>query len=89
MRRVFKYELLMCDHINIILPKGAEILKVGVQSDQPFMWTLIDPDAPDEKRSFRIVGTGHSIDEINLKFIDTFQLSGGDLIFHIFEILGD
>ena len=24
-----------------------------------------------------------------LKFIDTFQMSGGNLIFHIFEIIGE
>ena len=88
MKQVFKYELTMNDHITILLPEGAKILKIDTQHGVPYIWALVDLEtAPNEERIFRIAGTGHIIDEDKLGFIDTFQMDGGDLIFHVFEIL--
>jgi len=87
MRTIFKYALPTQDRVTFVLPKGAEILKIDVQLDQPFIWALINPEAASEERFFRVAGTGHPIEDKNLKFIDTFQMHGGDLVFHVFEVM--
>jgi len=40
-------------------------------------------------RAFEIFGTGHNVPENgNRKYIGTYQLMGGGLVFHCFELLG-
>lgn len=90
MLKVFKYPIKMGDYFDVCLPKGAKILKIDCQFNNPQMWALVDPTRPNEKRSFRIAGTGHPIYENSeqLNFIDTFKMNDGALIFHIFEVSG-
>lgn len=83
---VYKYGVETTGEFTVNLPLGAEILTVQIQSEIPFMWALVDPDAKQEPRRFRLVGTGHPINNGALTYIDTFQLQGGRLIFHLFEI---
>ena len=85
MKKIYKYALPIDDYLTIPLPQGAEILKVDMQNNVPWMWALVDPEKPPEMRNFRLVGTGHPIKEENLKFIDTFQMHEGSLVFHLFE----
>jgi len=85
-RKVFKYDVVMDDTFKLSLPQGAEVLSVGVQFGEPRMWVLVEPTAPVVERTFRVAGTGHHITG-SLKFIGTFQLEGGALIFHLFEVL--
>ncbi len=87
--RIFKYSLVPGDYLTLQMPKGAEILSVQCQKDTACIWALVDPDQPLETRKFRWAGTGHPITETKkqLKFIGTFQMRGGDLIFHLFEII--
>lgn len=74
------------------MPRGATILSLQVQRGEPRMWALVEDTNEVEKRSFRIVGTGHELpaasDDIELyaHFVDTFQVSDGDFVFHVFEV---
>jgi hypothetical protein len=72
----------------LTLPSGAEILTVQVQRGEPQLWALVDPDAPPVSRGLIVVGTGQqfSVDK-PLKYIATFQLEQGALVFHAFEVL--
>ncbi len=90
MLRVYKYELPLNDYFELELQRGAEILKVETQFDNPQIWVLLDPDEPImETRKFRFAGTGHPIVEEleKLDFISTFQMRDGNLIFHVFEVI--
>lgn len=72
------------------LHKGAEILTIQTQRETPCMWVLLDPNEETEKRYFEIFGTGGPVpsnDGYERKYINTFQLSGGSLVFHLFERL--
>jgi hypothetical protein len=88
-KKVFKYELAVNDAFPISMPKGAEILTVQVQKGVPCLWALVDPETPEEVRHFRMAGTGHCIscndERFNYKYISSFQLGEGSLIFHVFE----
>jgi hypothetical protein len=96
--KVFKYPLGVTDRQLVKLPFKAQILTVQLQNDMPHLWALIDDEAPTFNLSSRrpprnheilIVGTGHPIDQRaeDLKYISTFQLNGGALVFHVFEVL--
>lgn len=68
------------------MPKSAKVLTVQTQGETPCLWALVDTNAPTERRSFRTFGTGHKIpDNEKLDYICTYQLDGGQFIFHVFE----
>ena len=95
MKSVFKYELNVIDEQTVLLPEGAEILSVQFQDDQHwsnrlFIWALVDDavSVPKFERAIRIHGTGHPVSpNLNLRFIDTVQTAGGQLVFHVFEVV--
>lgn len=89
MKKVFKYELsYQTDLINVELPIGAEVLTIDTQKNKLCLWVSVDPDElVMEIRQFRIAGTGHSIYEEPLKYINTIQIYDGDIILHLFEVL--
>jgi hypothetical protein len=87
MKTVWKFELPLEDYVELLLPKGSISLSVQVQGNNLQLWCLCNPEEPlREKRVFRIVGTGHYIEEKNISFIDTFQMMNGDFAFHVFEV---
>ena len=85
---IWKYETEIVDYVNFDIPKEGKILSVQIQHGTTCIWVLIDPSQPKEKRYFKIAGTGHPITEPieTLDFIGTFQMVGGSLIFHLFEL---
>ncbi len=85
-KTVYKYELPFNENVELTLPEGAEVLCVQTQLGRPWLWARIDPKKPAvSQRCFRIAGTGHPLDEADGKYIGTFQLQDGALIFHVFE----
>lgn len=75
------------DHVDIVMPFGAEILSFQVQDERPVIWAAVDPAQPLELRQFRIVGTGHSMERSHkglLEYIGTVQWEMG-LVWHLFE----
>jgi hypothetical protein len=72
----------------LTMPPGAEILCVQVQDGVPCVWARVDDDPydqrPRDERVIAVYGTGHA-NTIG-KYIDTFQLAGGNLVFHAFEL---
>jgi hypothetical protein len=72
----------------IEMPRGAQVLCVQTQyRDQPQVWALVEPDNEVEDRSFVLVGTGWEV-EPGLRYIGTFQINQGALVFHLFERRG-
>jgi hypothetical protein len=88
MQTIFKYPFKTTDNFEISMPKDATILTVATQNESPCMWALVTPDVNEKQiRKFRVFGTGHPIDTALLYYIGTYQLQGGALVFHVFEIL--
>ena len=86
MKRIYKYPVRIDDVQTIDLPQGAEVLSVQVQEGSPYIWACVNPSAKSEPRQFRLYGTGHPIEgDYLLKFVGTFQLFGGRLVYHLFE----
>jgi hypothetical protein len=45
----------------------------------------VDPKGPLRPRRFRVAGTGHELEPYVDRYIGTFQMLGGTLVFHVFE----
>ena len=83
---VYKYPLEIEDEQVVLLPTGARILTVQQQNNNIFLWALVNPTSPNAQAfTIRIHGTGHSISNSDeLEYINTVQLYGGKLVFHVF-----
>ena len=90
-KTIWKFELKTTDTQKLEMPVGAEILTVQAQNERPCLWALVDPTEKKETRLFDIFGTGHPIHcdmSIGRRYIGTYQLNGGSLVFHVFENTG-
>lgn len=85
MKRIFKYEIEVKDQITLLMPKNAEIISIQVQRWKPYLWALIDVDETKTERYFYLFGTGMEVKD-GLKYIGSFQMYDGDLVFHLFEV---
>jgi len=90
MKTIWKFNLNIEDEQKVVMPKDAKILTAQMQKDTLCLWALVDTDITviDENRYIGIYGTGNPIPapENIKKYISTFQLHDGGLIFHIFEL---
>lgn len=81
---IYKYSLGFGTCV-IHMPTGAQVLTVQVQNDEPFIWALVDLNAPVEARSFRIIGTGHETKMSAAEtYVGTFQQP--PFVWHVFEV---
>ena len=86
---IWKFELIVADTQTISMPEEARILTVQTQNGSPCIWAMVEENFDMVLRHIRIAGTGHPLpngyDEIMGKYIGTFQLREGSLIFHVFD----
>jgi len=87
MKKIFKYPLEITDTQFVELPLGAEILTTQMQGNQLCLWAIVNtlPEAVKKNRRIEIIGTGNPMPIGDLKYISTFQMLGGGLVFHVFE----
>jgi len=87
--QIWKYVLTTTDNQTIKMPKGAQILTFQIQNGKPCLWALVNPSLTETERYIEIHGTGNYIEEslLERKYIGTYQLHGGSLVFHVFEII--
>jgi len=87
-KTIWKYELEVTDKQFIRMPKDAELLSVQNQNEKPCLWALVKPNTATEERCFEVFGTGNPIHcdmGVDRKYIGTFQMQKGALVFHLFE----
>jgi hypothetical protein len=87
MKSIWKYNLKIGIAQEIRMPSGAEILTAQIQYSELVLWALVDEDNKLESRMFVTYPTGMNIEETKIKYINTFQFSGGSFVLHLFEIL--
>lgn len=87
MKTIWKFPLEIKDVQEISVPAGAGIMTVQMQGGRPCLWAHLNQQDIFQKRRIFIVGTGHSVPEVNVRYIGTFQTAGGALVFHAFEDL--
>jgi len=95
MKAIYKYPIKNEEVQTLMLPKGAEILSIQVQSGSVVLYAIVNPDAEKEKRVFRCYITGDSVDygrndfDNELKYVGTYMLFNqqfvGHFVGHLFE----
>lgn len=67
------------------IPEGARLLHVGEQAGEVFLWALVDPQMPSERRYLVAAVTGgqpaHNLGE----HLGTVLLHDGAFVLHLFE----
>lgn len=85
--RIWKYRLNIIDEQQLFLPVDAKILTVQTQHGTCCLWTLVNEEnTAKEFRKIAIYGTGNPLPDNPGEYIGTFQMHGGDLVFHVFEV---
>ena len=86
-RKVYRYQLPINGVVEIEMKVGAKILCVQFKRMELCIWALVNPDEDDEKRIFRLAGTGHDIGYVDPLYIGTVQHDLDDIvIIHVFEV---
>ena len=69
---------------EIEMPRGASVLAVAMQENDPVLWALVDPKQPMEKRRFLLAGTGErEIPAKGFLYVGTFQMRW--FVGHVFQ----
>lgn len=75
---VYKYPLSLSTRSCVTMPKGADVLCVQVQYNEPYIWARVDPSKEDQKdRNFIMVGTGHLVPKDASTYIFPYMPSQG------------
>lgn len=83
--RIWKFTLDELGEQVVSMPGKARILSVQMQGNKPQVWAFCDPYEPKEPRHFAVYGTGFDMPENPGHHLATLQLSGGDIVIHVFE----
>jgi len=86
MKIIYKYPLPKDG--KLVIPKEAQILTIREQGEDVFLWALVETKKASDERTLLVFGTGHVIaDDLNIEYLDTFFVSNGKFVFHVFEKL--
>ena len=85
--KIYKYPVPVADEFSIQVPEAARLLDVQVQRGSVQLWAMVAPDARMVTRKFALRGTGHDASGLGFAaHVGTFQLDGGALVFHLFDL---
>lgn len=87
MKIIYKYELKEIDVNKLSMPEDAQILCVQTQKGIPYIWALVDDKKEVKSKFIMTIGTGHPMPDNPKKYIGTYQLFEGDLVYHVFELI--
>ena len=68
------------------MPLDSQVLTVQMQGETPCLWALVDDNNDLVWRTFAVYGTGRLVRHDHGKYIGTFQMNGGALVWHVFEV---
>jgi hypothetical protein len=86
MKTIWKFPLDITDTQDVTMPMNTEILCIQIQNERPCIWAIVNPkSAFKELRTIITRGTGHPVSEMTGKYIGTYQIDSGSLVFHVFE----
>lgn len=78
--------IVIVDEVEFELPIGFQPLRTRVIRGKPELWILhAEPKTAQKQRvKFKVFGTGHTIDDQGLEYVDTYFMLDGDAVFHVF-----
>lgn len=78
MKAIWKWALDSAE-VTLDMPEGARLLDVQLQDGSPVLWALVSRQGQKCSRTFNIVPDDAG------RYIGTFQMADGRLVFHVFE----
>ena len=87
MRVVWKYKIEPGRITDISMPEHSNILHVGSQGHDAYIWVLVDAISRPVVRRFLCVATGVEFKEKAEYYHGTFFVDS--IVFHVFEIAGE
>ena len=82
--QIWKYPLEVTDDPQALtMPRAAKILLVREQAGTPVMWAEVQPEATQETRTFKVVGTGHPYTH-NAHYVGSAFV--GPFVWHVLEV---
>lgn len=85
-KAIWQFTLSLTGVQTIKMPENANIIHLEVQYNELNIWAIVDTKALKEERTFSMYGTGRLLEVAEEeKHIGSFQMSGGSLVFHVFE----
>lgn len=85
--QIYKYPVSVLDTFEVLMPRGAFVLGVAVQHERPQMWARVDTSQPMLPRRFHLRGTGYPLTGGEGRFVGSFLMHDGALVFHLFEAI--
>lgn len=84
---VYRYQFALEDRASVFLPKGAEILMVGMKKGEEYvsLWARVDSFAEKHEVRLAIRGTGHPLDGTEGEHVGSFICSDDYCVFHVFR----
>lgn len=90
MKSIFKYNIVSMGSLATIKGPIIKLLSAQVQHGNIVVWAEVDTDMPDRVFNIFPIGTGWDVSAFKEDFFDTYafldtvQLGGGSLVFHIY-----
>ena len=84
-KTIWKYNL-KPGYFILNIPKGARLVYVGVQSNLPVLWAIVNPQEELQNVEFRMVPTGEEIPDW-YTYVGTAHPVEGWMAFHLFRIV--
>lgn len=87
MKTIYKFPLEIKSESTVSMPRGAEIIEVGMQRGELCIWAMCDSEARSVPRTFDVVGTGHDCKELkSYTHLGTAHDTEHGFVWHVFEI---
>lgn len=86
MKEIWKWAIVVNDRSALRMPKGAQLLCVQWQGDLVMLWAVVETSAPKVTRRIAVYGTGQPLPDNPGTYVDTFQMMGGKLVWHVFDL---
>lgn len=86
-KAVWKFPLGKDWNVTLKMPKRAEIVAVQSQFEEGMLWAIVNEENDSEDRRFVSVGTSEPFENEGKKYVGTYQVSGGNYVIHVFEII--
>lgn len=83
--RIYKFTL-QAGMQELPMPEGAVLLDVQMQGESAQLWAICNADAKKVNRMICCYPTGVDLPSVIGDYIATFQLCGGSLVFHAFDL---
>jgi hypothetical protein len=81
---IWKFPLEVTDIQILSVPEVFEPLCVQMQINQPCIWAKVQEGPLTKRVTIFTYGTGHPITQDGTTYLGTYQLAGGQLVFHVF-----